>query len=99
MRAYATRKTSAIASSGLSTSSNNTSAKYVAAHRPSVRSQATRTRLEAVGASACADGAPRSASLVKDSSLVIDKDPLCLIIVMRAGDGDLRRGEVELCRA
>src|ERR1017187_1051125 len=99
MSSYATRKMSAIESSGLSTSSNNTSAKYAAAHRPSVTSQTIRTRLESAGIPACADGVPCSASLVQDSNLVINKDPLCLVIVVRAGDGDLRRGEVELCRA
>src|ERR1017187_7399328 len=99
MSSYATRKMSAIESSGLSTSSNNTSAKYAAAHRPSATSQTIRTRLESAGIPACADGVPCSASLVQDSSLVIDKDPLCLVIVVRAGDGDLRRGEIELCRA
>src|ERR1017187_3497947 len=99
MSSYATRKMSAIESSGLSTSSNNTSAKYAAAHRPSATSQTIRTRLESAGIPACADGVPCSASLVQDSNLVINKDPLCLKIVVRAGDGDLRRGEVELCRA
>src|ERR1022692_378259 len=99
MSAYATRKMSAMESSGLSTSSNNTSAKYAAAHRPSVKSQTARTRLESAGVPACADGAPWSASLVQDSNLVIDKDPLGLKIVVRASDGDLRRGEVELCGA
>src|ERR1035438_10509134 len=97
--ACATRKASTIESSGLSTSSNNTSAKYAAAHRPSATCQTIRTRLESAGIPACADGVPCSASLVQDSNLVINKDPLCLKIVVRAGDGDLRRGEVELCRA
>src|ERR1017187_9593678 len=99
MSSYATRKMSAIESSGLSKSSNNTSARYAAAYRPSVTSQAIRTRLESAGVSACADGAPWSASLVQDSSLVINKDPLCLVIVVRAGDGDLRGGQVQLCRS
>src|ERR1035438_2362532 len=95
MSSYATRKASAIESSGLSTSSNNTSAKYAAAHRPSATSQTNRTRLESAGIPACADGVPCSASLVQDSNLVINKDPPCLKIVVRGGDGDLRRGEVE----
>src|ERR1019366_2973455 len=99
MSAYATRKMSAIASSGLSTSPNKTSARYAAAHRPSVTSQNTRTRLEAAGTWACADGAPWTVSLVKDSSLVINKYPLRLVLVQRACIGDLGGGYVELRRA
>src|ERR1035437_2192157 len=104
MSSYANRMMRAIESSGPSTSSNKTSATYAEAPRHKVISQTSRQaiRLEAdrlPAASACADGAPWTASLVQYSSLVINKDPLCLIIVMRARDCDLRRGEVELSRA
>ena len=98
MSSYATKMMSIKESNGLSTSSNKTSARYAEAHRPSVTSQNTRALLEAVGTWACADVAPWPASLVQDSSLVINKDPLCLVLVVRAGIRDLCRSEVELRR-
>ena len=104
MSSYANRMMRAIESKGPSTSSNKTSATYAEAPRHNVISQTSRPAacLETnpfPAASACGPGVPWKASLVQDSSLEINKYPLCLIIVVRARNGDLRRGEVELRRA
>src|SRR5271165_5156417 len=101
MSSYANRMIRAIESRGPSTSSNKTSVTYAEAPRHNAISQTSRRaiRLEAdpfPAASACGDGAPWTASLVQDSSLVINEDPLRLVVVPGCGVGDLRGGEVEL---
>src|ERR1039458_2159959 len=101
MSSYANRMMRAIESRGPSTSSNKTSATYaeVPMHNAISRPSRRAIRLEAdpfPAASACGDGAPWAASLVQDSSLVINEDPLRLVVVPGGGVGDLRGGEVEL---